>query len=86
MTGWLIGTIILAAELFFIVSALQKKYYRTLMIVFTILRLFLIIITLMYLFLQGKANVSNIAYNVGDGIIAIAFPFIIKYIYNKRIK
>lgn len=86
MPGWIIGTAILVAELFFIFSAWRKKYNKTLMVLFTILRVYLTVITLVYLFLQNNANASSIIFYVGDGIIAIAFPFIVKYIYNQRTK
>lgn len=75
--GTLIGIVDTAIVAFFLYKAWKGVYYKFAITLFTVIRAFAFISTIIYLIMQGKNSyITPIIMLVG----AIAFPFIAKWI------
>ena len=81
--GNIIAGVLFVSQIFFLIQAMRGKYYKYALFLFAFIKLFLIILTVIYMIVQGNIKTGSIVYNLIDCAITIAFPFIIKFIYNK---
>ena len=84
--GYFIMCVLFIAQIFFIIQAMYGKYYKYAMILFVFTKMFILAMTILFMIISGNIKIGSIIYYLIDGLITIATPFIVKYIYNKRTK